>query len=521
MKQFLSTVKDPLTNTPSCYYNFITTGFYTPNPAETNVKKLIDPITVTGANFPQDTPTRFLINIPGVPDYSGAFDPTSGRTWSVKVYRPSTAAFTVFTLVAQSVTLGANQCKIFNGTTENCAVMEFHNGSIAVDDMVYIDGYFINTIMNVGEANSMIKGVTTVVIASSDSYVNSKINADHIIDTSDDAGAKINIIITALNTSGYGGIIKFLEGTYNVKTQITLQSNITISGIYGGVTFNRAANIDSVFYASGENNIIIENVIINGVKATYTTGTKNGIYFLNCSFCHIKKSTIKNNNEIGILCITSSGKEFVYIKDNVIFGNTDDNIYFSAYNNIYIENNKLYSSIDSIYLTSVTTFFIKKNLIFSNTQYGINIDTSCTGGDIINNDISSNTTANICLNTSSFNKISLNYLAISADGLWILGTSADNIINNNIIYSNTDTGIKISGGDNNSIFGNKSTSNNYGIHLLTGATGNIIQGNVLDINTTDSILFDSGATINYAMYNKAADITDDDLTLSNTKTENY
>ena len=149
MNYILQSTKDPVTNTPTCYYRFVSTGLITPDPTETNVIKLIAPIYINTANFPPDTPTRYLMSLPGVPYYDGAFISGGGYEWTVKRLRSAT--WTTFSLVAQSTTLGTNQAKIFSSTSENGMKIELHNGSVTTGDFIYIDGYFVNTGLTANE----------------------------------------------------------------------------------------------------------------------------------------------------------------------------------------------------------------------------------------------------------------------------------------------------------------------------------------------------------------------------------
>lgn len=112
----------------------------------------------------------------------------------------------------------------------------------------------------------------SLVFASSNSSASDKLVADYIIDTTDDAGLTINTY-----ASGMTGDIKLMNGTYNVKTIITLDNGVNLIGSGIDTVLTKAANIANIINISGKTNVALRNFSANGVKATYTGANYHNI----------------------------------------------------------------------------------------------------------------------------------------------------------------------------------------------------------------------------------------------------
>jgi len=111
----------------------------------------------------------------------------------------------------------------------------------------------------------------TIVVAASDSVDTS--SADYVCDgTADDV--QIQAALSAVPATG--GRVLLLEGTYNISAQMTIASSgTTISGQGAGTILKTSGSMNSgyCFYATGKDNITIENMKITLTADLYPDGT--------------------------------------------------------------------------------------------------------------------------------------------------------------------------------------------------------------------------------------------------------
>ncbi|MBU2578038.1 hypothetical protein KKA69_04380, partial [Patescibacteria group bacterium] len=121
----------------------------------------------------------------------------------------------------------------------------------------------------------------TYIIAASNSIDTTR--ADYVCDGINDE-VQIQTAINLINAAGVGGKILFLEGSYNIATNITGQSHIIFEGCNisnhgAGTIFNLSGHVD-MFTFTSETNIMFRNIKFHGNYSTY--GTHKILNFYNC-----------------------------------------------------------------------------------------------------------------------------------------------------------------------------------------------------------------------------------------------
>jgi hypothetical protein len=384
MKKFYTSAKDPVTNLPAFYYNYYTTGLNTSlglaekvndtiTLAYNTIVKTCDPVRISGANFPATNPTRVLVDIPGNGEYNST---EAGRAWVIRRYRPSDATWQTLTRRNYNVTLSSNQYKSFPDSSELQAKIEIYAASVVEDDLIYFDICCTNSVLHEYEANALVKGVTQVVLANIDSDINSKLQADYIIDG--DLSTKINSIITE-----YGGNIKIslLSGTYESNNPYPIlmdQDNVEIEGI-GFVKITGTANLYHLFIMEGTGNCI-KNIEIDYITSSSTTGDPMSCIYIRSSATKIYI------NRVFISRWESTQNTIIYgiagyifsdcIIENCDISNIDSNAGSNAYaislrdgTNVIINNNNIHELGDNT------------------NQFGVYINTGCDNVTIKNNRI--------------------------------------------------------------------------------------------------------------------------------------
>lgn len=277
-------------------------------------------------------------------------------------------------------------------------------------------------------------------------------DCDYLCDgTADDV--EINAAIQALPSTG--GEIVILDGTYNITATIAMnKDNTKLSGNGAATILKRMWNsstVEGVITINATNGgCCVENLQIDGNKATYSSSNDNGIYLTESSSNTITGNTC-NNSRYGIYVNTSN--------NNTIAGNT-------------CSNNSRYG----IYLYRTSNNVVTRNTC-NNNRGGIYMSGSSSIGNN-NNSITGNTCSNnndygIYLNSDN-NTITGNTYNNNGDGIYLAGS------NNNTITGNTcnngNRGIDMRNSDNNTIAGNTYNNDGYGIFVYE-SSNNTITGN--------------------------------------------
>ena len=221
-----------------------------------------DLIAPDAENFPPTSSTRVFLDLPLAVDVSDLLG-----TRPINLYDVTAASL----LTRTTGTPGSGEYRIVTDT-DSIARQKIEIHTSALSHQIGYDYYGLGGVLSEDTVNALVKGVTTIVIASSNSDQDAKTQADFIIDISDDAGAKINSIATGFSN---GGTIKAMTGTYNVSTIITLASSVNLIGEGYNTWFVKNANIANVIDISSRTTCILSSFYVNGNKATYATTGDN------------------------------------------------------------------------------------------------------------------------------------------------------------------------------------------------------------------------------------------------------
>lgn len=241
-----------------------------------------------------------------------------------------------------------------------------------------------------------------------------------------------------------GGAVYIREGTYTVSSAITVPSNTALIGTGSSTRIHLANGANTeVIQTSGERNIILANLRINGNRANQTairhgirlndTNTVairscgveavygSGIYLDNSSYIDITDSAIVTNKAAGVVLHNSSD---VVIKGSFLHGNGTVGIY-------------IYQSSKNV---------VTGNICDTNDMHGIMLETNVDSNVVTSNVLESN----------------------GQGGAW--------------------DGIYVSDGDFNVITGNRSTGSTqrWGVNINSG-NKNLVSSNVLTGNGTGGL----------------------------------
>jgi parallel beta-helix repeat protein len=250
-----------------------------------------------------------------------------------------------------------------------------------------------------------------------------------------------NTLITnnQISSNNLEGII--LESSYNstISDNVLKNNGITISGfLYSWNTHvieNNTANDKPIYYYKNENGITVPNDAIQIILA-------------NCSNFEIK---------------------------NIDFDNITNSIQIGYCSYIEIENNYFESNIQN----AIISYYSDNNTIISNTVNSTNgIDiTKSDNNNILQNNIGSTSIA-ISTSQSNYNNISENNIFSNSEyGLFIQSNSDDNKIFRNKIHDNH-IGIRLKSSKYNTLYNNEFKNNSYnGLYICCGAEKNTIYNN--------------------------------------------
>jgi len=235
------------------------------------------------------------------------------------------------------------------------------------------------------------KKTETIVVAAYNSL--RKFKADYVCDGVDDQ-EEINSAISEVASTG--GTVLLLEGTYYVTGSINLASKIRLCGQGTGTvikipdSFNR--NI-YVFYANEKNQIVIENLVLDGNKDNQSAGYMWGGRF-NASEAIIRNCIFRNLNIYGIFFEGGSYRVFIHnnkfehngtacgfndVHNTFVIGNCITDSYLNngieihAGTEVIVSNNIIKnSSYCGIWLQNITKSQINNNLVlYNSTLYDI------------------------------------------------------------------------------------------------------------------------------------------------------
>lgn len=378
-----------------------------------------DQIAPLTENFPADAPTRTFIDLPLAVDVSDILS-----TRPVSIYDVTSSGALTRTTGAP----GSGEYRIVTEVSSKARQkMEIHSDEHG--HTLGFDYYGLGGVLSEDDVNSLIKGVTTVVISSSNSSSKAQTNSDYIIDTTDDAGAKINTIATTMTD---GGTIQLLEGTYNVKTIITLANYVNLIGSGYKTLLQKAANIANVINLSSTIGNILRDFIVDGAKATYTGTNYHNIVGQLSSSNRFENIDSQNADDYGFLsCAFLDGCS---AQNNTVNGFADCRYitnsfaYLNGYNGFFLCHN-------------ITTSYALSNTLSGFTDC-INVS-SCKSNSNTQSGFDGVTTISSCSaeTNTEYGFISCHQItSCSASNNTIDGFYASNQISASYSYSNTENG---------------------------------------------------------------------------------
>lgn len=293
--------------------------------------------------------------------------------------------------------------------------------------------------------NEKLAPPTTITVGCTDS--SHQWLVDYRCDGSNDA-SQIQAAINALPSTG--GKVVLLEGTYNIKTKITVtKSNVTIEGMGASTKLVNAASVREAIYISSKSYIEICRLNISGFTQTYGSG----IYITHTNYSNIHDNIVDNCLN-GIFLDNSD-------YDNQVSSNTINNctqhgiyLYNNSDRNVISYNNIMNSTVSGIFASWCNNNTVSNNYCRENNN---GIDMSGRLCTITNNICADNTTGINVNTTSSLIEGNICYRGT--------GTTSD--------YTSSQYTIKVGSGSNN-IISNSIMGKNY---VNNGGTTNTFANN--------------------------------------------
>ena len=346
----------------------------------------------------------------------------------------------------------------------------------------------------------------TLVIAASGS--NSTVQADYVCNGTNDE-ATIESAIAALPSGG--GRIKLLEGTYTIQAAIDItKSNVWLTGSGKSTILQRSwdAATSSGVITVGDggtttvSGIVIEDLAINGQKATYIGIQNLGIYFnQDVTYSKIQGNWIYGCDGCGIELAGASGETNTY---NLITGNyVDNNDYggikldYSDYN--VVSDNMFDGNIgwpDICVNTSSTNNAVARNTCTNNTVCGISLGSTAYANSVTGNNLEGNEVG-IDFYGADYNVASNNVISNSNDyGVRIRSAAQYNVISGNVIYESIDDSMSIDGDSDSNLISSNSIYDSAGSTYAININSSDCDNNYLIANyysgTGASSINDSG-----------------------------
>lgn len=334
-----------------------------------------------------------------------------------------------------------------------------------------------------------------------------------IVDDNSDIGAS--------NSDGGWDYFTITDITGNVVTM-----NLTLNQDYTTALNSKIYTACNVMKVDNCDNIVIEDIQIDGNKANQATGAKsrydlNGLYLNGvtnstveriyshdcanlavrvdtCEHTHITRNRL--DDSFRGMCMYGSSLE-IMASFNVAKGHSSNGFRFCSACDSGYYFNEAYDNIGPGFRVNNpegagnTTIF--GNRSHGNT-YGIKVDAPLAGSDRIfvsNNVVYENTHTGIYLTNIINSVISNNQVYNNATQGMIMFTGCnDNEIANNHFKDNGLRAIRIAGGDNNSIHGNKMSGATYGIVIDAGADNNIHNNRIAGTAAVSPAIQNNGGT---------------------------
>lgn len=361
-------------------------------------------------------------------------------------------------------------------------------------------------------------GFASFVIAAHDSLDNE--NADFVCDGVDDQ-VQIDEALEALPEQG--GSIYLREGTYLLSDGLSIsRSNVTIGGSGPGTVLKVEDDLNgtmTVMRAQQVSRIVIEDLRIDGNKASNVEGDHHGIVFDRCYESRISGVQIEDLRGTAVEFSSSSMVilEGSVIRDCVTFG-----VWVNYSTGISVLDNQVQRCDDvSVFLALSRDCVVRGNqvsfgglhsLYMSLSNYNV-IEGNCLKGAVVNG---------VYLDSSYYNTISGNQVLSSGWwGIYVSTSSNNNILVGNTVSSSLYDGVRIDGSTGNSLTGNAILDSGWAGLIVYDSDDTAVSGNVVDscfyscisIYSSDQCII-SGNTVRWAQEHGIMISSSDDCVIS-------
>lgn len=348
------------------------------------------------------------------------------------------------------------------------------------------------------------------------------------------SGAGIQSAINTVCAQG-GGRVVLGNASYNVSTQITVCSNLTITGNGSSTTLYPQSNFFT-FFIDNKDHVVIENIAIDGYVSTINTNA-TGIRIKNSRYITINGNKLTNMTAFGVFIDASgaSTSEKIWVTNNYVQGEgTNDVIGGGPQNStgakvkdIFIINNHVVQDCtintycNAFDLVAMNNFVVQGNIFYGIVQPGSeqfpHTNLNISGNNIFPALGVTTTALYISTNDSSTatsSRVSITNNIIEDGTIEVFGTTtaliSDIVVSgNNILAGALTDGITFMYTKNVSVTGNTINGGETGIEIATSSdfmiSGNAVTGANYGIKTDD---ISSGIAIGV---NRFSDILNTDV----------
>jgi len=281
--------------------------------------------------------------------------------------------------------------------------------SLGVNYSLIFDGNIIQVLNDEGEVLYAISDTgraANYIVAANGAPAHVKTQADYVCDGTDDH-VQIQAAIDALPATG--GKILLTEGTFNIESSITLDTNQTIQGSGWSTILTTTSAID-ILAATGSDGSEKVGIFIADLQLDGGSASDTGITFTYVDHSFIQNIYSKDHYGGSIMAgIILSAADYNTVVHNLCTGNMVGIESSTGFNNI-ISNNTCVQNDYGIWISNADYNSLAINTCNLNDYYGIYIEASdhntvCINECIANSQHADNTNDDILLTASDYNNI--------------------------------------------------------------------------------------------------------------------
>lgn len=426
------------------------------------------------------------------------------------------------------------------------------NTALAAPADSVLVGYLVSLAGNITvfkdyRTRNYVQRTATVTIAAFDSQPEARVAADFVCTGTADQ-TTINLALGLLSkwsgtpsSATDRGKVIFMAGSYAITGAINLLNNIDVHGEGSGVVLkipNATNGTFAVFTGTSISNIVLRSLTVDGNRANQTSGATSLISLTTCTNVEIRSCFFNNAFTNGVLLSGSS----LVVFDTCSLANNAVGVLMGTSNDVTIAGSMIGTSVshnvsilgtapvcvnptirntilrsaggNGIVVISADNFNANDCTVNGNALNGILLS-GCTNGQVSGNTVYSNTQRGIQLDTSStFCVVNSNIVRNNTqDGIY-LGAGLNCIVDSNTVRASGINGIRIQNSTFTTVHGNRvdssqqhgifsdtctdaditgnfvtnsgiATANTYSGVQLTTSTTNNVQGNICRQGTSD------------------------------------